>query len=453
MTVLNAPQGVADAHLEPELELELIRRARGAADIHGLKFIAVNDTHLLSPYRQAALWFEGAGVAALSGVVDMERNAPYVQWLDSVCRRLAGKPACRITLPDLDAGQAEEWADWLPEHAAWIPIAAESGVHGVPRGGLVLAREAPWTDEELTVIAGWIDTWRCIYHALAIPLQRRSWGARLSRLRTHIRTRPLLWTAIIIAILCIPVRLSVLAPAELVPTDPVVVRAPLDGVVQQFFVQPNQLVKKGDPLFAFDDITLGSKYDVAVQALLTAEAELRQYEQQALNDARARSQLPSARGSVAERRAELALLKTQRARSQVLAPQDGYALFDDPSEWIGRPVTTGERILRLAAPDDAEIEVWLGIGDAIPLPNDTEVRLYLSASPLDPIAGRVRYVSHDAMRRPDGLYAYRVRAKIEGTAAHRIGLKGTARLSGERVTLAYLLMRRPLATVREYAGL
>lgn len=47
--------------------------------------------------------------------------------------------------------------------------------------------------------------------------------------------------------------------------------------------------------------------------------------------------------------------------------RDGIALFDDPTEWIGKPVTTGERIMRVAAPEDVEVEAWLPVGDAVPL--------------------------------------------------------------------------------------
>ena len=34
----------------------------------------------------------------------------------------------------------------------------------------------------------------------------------------------------------------------------------------------------------------------------------------------------------------------------------------------------------------------------------------------------------------------------------RIGLRGTAKIYGERVLLGYYLLRRPLATVREWTG-
>lgn len=51
-----------------------------------------------------------------------------------------------------------------------------------------------------------------------------------------------------------------------------------------------------------------------------------------------------------------------------------------------------------------------------------------------------------------GSYAYRVRATLEGKTAHRVGLKGTAKLQGGWVPLSYWVLRRPWATVRAYLG-
>jgi hypothetical protein len=61
-------------------------------------------------------------------------------------------------------------------------------------------------------------------------------------------------------------------------------------------------------------------------------------------------------------------------------------------------------------------------------------------------------VSYDALQRPDGSYAYRVRARLDGVTEHRVGLKGTARLSGDWVPLAYWMLRRPLALIRQTLG-
>ena len=261
------------------------------------------------------------------------------------------------------------------------------------------------------------------------PLASRRDGARLAP--------PGLWAACaLLAAGAIPVRLSVLAPGELVAAQPAVLRAPLDGVVAQIHVQPNQIVKQGQPLFSLDEAQIASRLQVAQQALSTAEAEYRQFAQMALGDPRSKAQLAALAGKIGERRAEQAFLAEQLGRASVTAPRDGMVLFDSPSEWIGKPVQTGERVMRVADPDAVEIEAWVPVGDAIPLAEGAPLRLYLAADPLTAVQGRVRYMAYDAVARPDGSYAYRVRASLDQAQGPRIGLKGTAKLQGERVPLA-----------------
>src|SRR5258708_7315302 len=68
--------------------VQLGKRARGAATTEELGFIAVNETHALAPYRQAALWRRDAkgagGVVAVSGAPAIERDAPFALWLAPV---------------------------------------------------------------------------------------------------------------------------------------------------------------------------------------------------------------------------------------------------------------------------------------------------------------------------------------------------------------------------------
>jgi hypothetical protein len=192
---------------------------------------------------------------------------------------------------------------------------------------------------------------------------------------------------------------------------------------------------------------------VAAQTLATAEAEYRQFVQQALSDNKSKSQLNLLLGKIEEKRAESDYLNDQLGRSRVVAPQAGIAMFDDPSEWVGKPVQTGERIMRIAAPGDVEIEAWLSLGDAIPITDKSPVSLYLSAHPLSSISAQVRYVAYEAVARPNGVFAYRVRARLDGGIDHRVGLKGTVKLHGHWVPLAYWVLRRPLATVRQTLGI
>ena len=440
--------------------LDLARKARHVEDSVELDFMAVNSTHVLAPYRQAALWFAHRKVCVLSGVVQIEANAPYVQWLEKVCGTLHA--AGPVDAQTLGSPLDDEWADWLPAYGLWIPLTSASREADGTAGGLLLARDIPWLEDEIALLAEWADVLQHAYEAKRPP---RVWNLGAlkksagSLLRGKADAAAPWWkrrsTAIAastLAVLLFPVRLTVLAPGELVPANPAVIRSPLDGVIEQFHVKPNERVQKDQPLFDFDEAQLASRRAVAEQALATAEAEYRQALQQALNDGKSKNLLATLQGKIEERRAETEFLRGQVDRARVVAPRDGIALFDDPGEWIGRPVATGERIMRIATPDDAEVEAWLAVGDAIRLDPGSDAELYLSAAPLSPVSARVRYVAYEAVQRPDGNYAYRVRATLDEKTGHRVGLRGTARLSGGRVPLAYWILRRPLAAIRQFLG-
>jgi hypothetical protein len=461
------------APVNPLLTLiELAQRARAAASANELAFLAVNDSRALAPYRQAALWLGDGGVHTLSGVVAVEANAPYAQWLDQLCRALAGQNATAplaVEAAQLPPAIAAAWDEWLPKAATWLPLNA---LHGAPTGtqapaepaGLLLAGDLPLSPEQHALLGEWMDIWQHAWRAAhpparwslaRLPSRLGAWwrGGAKEQQRGRRNRRRLAVAAAVLAVLLFPVRLTVLAPGELVPANPATIRAPLDGVIADFAVRPNQVVAAGQPLFSFDQAPIGSRLDVAREGLSTAQAEYRQAAQLMLNDPRAKGQLAALLGKMAEKQAQASFLEGQAQRSRVLAPHAGIALFDDPSEWIGRPVQTGERIMQVAAADDVEIEAWVPIGDAIPLAEQAPLNLYLAASPLTPLSGTLRYMSHRATPRPDGSFAYRVRARLDAPAGQRIGLKGTAKLAGERVPLIYWILRRPLASIRQFIAL
>ena len=73
--------------------------------------------------------------------------------------------------------------------------------------------------------------------------------------------------AVLAAVALFPIRLTVLAPAEVVPAEPFLVRSPLDGVIDHFDVRPNQTVAVGDKLFDLDTTTLRAKVQRGAQGL------------------------------------------------------------------------------------------------------------------------------------------------------------------------------------------
>lgn len=448
---------------EPALErlatiLELSRKARKAADAAELEFLLVNDTHHLGPYRQAALWSADHGIIALSGLVDVEANAPYAQWLASLCKALAAtRPVAEgLTASNVDPAIAADWLEWFAEYAGWFPLEV---ARGEVRTALLLGREFDWSDREILLMAEWLEAWQYAYASQSRgrrpPIRARLAAfLRPSRpdLKWHQQKRVRIAAAILLVLL-LPVRLSVLAPGELVPNQPATLRAANDGVIDTIFVRPNQQVRRGQPLFRIDTALSASRRDAAVEALAAAEAEYRQTMQRALFDDTAKSQLAVIAGKLEGQRAEAEYLEEQVRRSTTIAPRAGIVLFDDPGELVGRPVVTGERVMRIASPRDAEVEAWVNIGDAIPLRDGADVKLYLDARPLAPVEAKLRYFSHEAVERPDGSFAYRIRARVAGAGGNRIGLKGTAKLYGGWVPLTYWMLRRPLAAIRSTIGI
>ena len=150
------------------------------------------------------------------------------------------------------------------------------------------------------------------------------------------------------------------------------------------------------------------------------------------------------------RRAEMDFARDLMNRVTVKAEQAGLAFFTDANDWLGKPVAVGERILTLADPQVAEVDVNVPVNDAIVLQKGAEVSLYLNVDPLHPLRATVFHASYEPGLTPGGVLAYRVRADLApDQPTPRIGLRGTAKILGDRVPLAFYLFRRPLAAMRQ----
>lgn len=422
---------------------EHIRRATTSTE---LGFVMVNDSRSLVVYRQAALFIDGEGLKAVSGVAGIESGAPFTLWLERLFKRLALDTPRQICPADLDGADQVEWSEWLPSCALLLPLTDRDGAR---LGTLLLARDENWDEHDVALLSRAAAFYGHAWAVLHRPASLVEWRRRL---RTIPKWRLKLVAGIGLALL-FPVRLSVLAPAEVVAHDPAVIRSPMDGVVSKVLVRPNQQVAEGDLLFELDRTTLVGRLEVAKKALSTAQAEFDQATQQAFFDAKAKGQLAVIKSRIEERNAELAQLEELMSRAQVRAPRAGVAVLDDPAEWQGRPVNVGEKVLAVAAPDDVEVEAWLAPTDVIALEAGGPVNLFLNADPLSPVAGKLLYVTYEAIPQPDGIMGHRVRAEtVQGQSSPRLGLKGTARLDGHRVPLAYWLLRRPLGIIRTFLG-
>jgi multidrug resistance efflux pump len=433
----------------------LQQRAVCVGNVRELAFVVANETYQLLPYRQAFVWAQSAAgrpqLHTVSGLANLAQDSPFTIWLGKLGKSIAqkvDKDGEYLQVSDIPAAAAAGWQEWLPEFLLCFALRDRDGLI---RGYVAYALEDAPTEQLSQHVASLMDTYGAAWGALApqAGVRRRAW--RLGRW--------LGWTAILLALLALffPVRMSVLAPAEIIGLEALAVAAPMDGVIKTFAVQPNQLVKEGDLLFSLDEASLRNRREVALKALAVAKADAMAAQQKSFENENSRADLASLNGKVAERQAEVASLEDQLKRLDVRAPRSGVVAFGDINDWQGKPVVTGERVALLADPKDAGLMVYLAVADAITLQTGAEVKLFLQVAPLKPLQAQVSQTSYQAVLSPEGVSAYRLRAKFldlkeEQRELARIGLKGTAKLYGEKAPLAYYLFRRPISALREITG-
>jgi hypothetical protein len=156
---------------------------------------------------------------------------------------------------------------------------------------------------------------------------------------------------------------------------------------------------------------------------------------------------------VQEKAAEVAYLTELVGKSKLQAPQGGLAVFSSQDDWRGRPVQVGERVMVIADPSLVDVTIYLPPEDAVELEAGAPVDVLLHVDPLSPLSAKIERASYEATPAPDGTLAYVVRAHLDqGQRLPRIGLRGTAKISAERVTLGYFLLRKPIAYLRRSLG-
>lgn len=434
--------------------LQLERMVRSARTQQELQFLIVNETRRLIPYRQLVLLTPPTPcspnyeVRAVSSVPVADRAAPLPQWIERLIRELRrttpNQDICHVTEADCPGQLRPDWAEFTAGYGLWCPLK-----HPDEQilGGLWLTRNQPWQDHEITVLQRLVEAYAYAWRAVG-PSKSHRWRWGLSRTTTW------LLAATMVGALAIPVPMSTLAPAKIVAKDPIIVSAPIDGVIAEIIVPPNSSVSKGDVLFRYEDTTFRSEYHLAERNLDVAMAQYRRAAQGSFVEANQKADVPLLKAEVQLRETERNYAHEQLTKVEVTAEQAGLVLYTDKSDWIGKPVVVGQRIMELANPQQLEVRIDLSVEDAIVLREGTPVALFLNANPFSSVPAAVSHASYHAEVLPNNTLAYRVTAKLDQNPSEfRIGWQGSAKIYGQQVTLFTYLFRRPISVIRPWIGL
>lgn len=429
--------------------------AREARTTKELYYLIANETRKLVRARHVFV-FRGnladIAVNAISGLPHVDRNTPLVQGIEHIVSSLSEDRGLLKQIDFALDAYAEEHADFVSSYPfqglLWVPFVNRDGEL---IGGILLAREQPWGDDD-GVIAGRLA--RAYAHALELLLTSPQFGRQIALKMGFSRRTALIGLVLAAATLAIPVPMTALAPCEVTPSAPFIVAAPIEGVIQDIFVEPGEKVAQDQLIVRFTDTVLRNRLEVAEREVLVAEARLKKATQLGFEDPRGRRELAVTASEFAVKTAERDFARDMYQRTIIRATRPGLAVYSDKNALIGKPVVVGERIMQIADPEQVKVSIELSASDAIVLKQGARVKVFLDSDPLHAREATVAVADYQAQVRQGNMLVFQVVAKFApDETLPRLGSRGIAQLYGDRVYLGFYLFRRPVAAIRQWTGL
>ena len=429
----------------------LEKKSREARTQDELNFVVVNEIRQIFDFVNSYLLLKTPTdkyhVKAVSDLATVDRTAPLVTFVENIINDQTSSNLKEIQHFDVDKLSRSlkiKKLKNIPDNILLIPIfSPQRGLQGF----LITTRNEKFNDNEVELARHLSLTYGHAYNTFLTDFSIKDF---LKKNFTGKRS----WIIIlsIIFILIIPIKITSTAPVEVVPKNPRLITAPFDGVVKNIIVNNNDKINSGDLLIQIEDTDLKNSFNLAKQSLQVAEKELLRSRQFSFSNNEEKARLAELMAQVDLKKAEVESTSERLKNSKIYADKDGIAIVDQKNNWQGRPVSVGEKIITIANPDKVEFLIWLPVKDSLIIKENTDVKVFLDINPIKPLKGKLKRASYQSSLSPEEVLSYQISASFEGEEIPRIGLRGTAKIYGSRVTLFYYLFRKPITFVRQLIG-
>ena len=154
------------------------------------------------------------------------------------------------------------------------------------------------------------------------------------------------------------------------------------------------------------------------------------------------------------KRVELKSAERKLKNSKIYSEKKGVVIVDRKSDWQGKPVAVGEKILTIADPNNIEFLIWLPVKDSIVINQDANTSIFLDINPMSSYKGNIIRSTYEPELSPEEVLSYKLISSFKGNRdTPRIGLRGTAKVYGNRTILFYYLFRKPITFIRQLIGI
>ena len=433
--------------------ISLEKKTREAKSKDELNFIVVNETREIIDYTTSFLLLKSATdkfhINAISDIASIDRTAPLVTFVESVINHKTKKNLKEIESIDLEQFSKKikkQKPKNIPQYLLCIPIfSPQRGLQGY----LLLARNKNFNDNENELVQHLSRTYGHAYNTFLTNFSIKNFLKK-----NFTGKKRWITISVIILIFLFPVRMTSTAPVEVVAKNPFLITSPFDGVVKKIIANNNDQTKPGDLLVLLEDIDLSNEFNLAKQSLQVAEKELLRTRQSSFTDNEQKSRLAELVAQVDLKRVELKSAERKLKNSKIYSEKKGVVIVDRKSDWQGKPVAVGEKILTIADPNNIEFLIWLPVKDSIVINQDANTNIFLDINPMSSYKGNIIRSTYEPELSPEEVLSYKLISSFKGNRdTPRIGLRGTAKVYGNRTILFYYLFRKPITFIRQLIGI
>jgi len=420
-----------------------------------LFYSIVNQTIEIIPYEQAILfgidYSSKLKVEAISNIVSVDSTSPFVQYNIDLANTLLNlyltDEVKLVNIHDLSKDIKEQIKEYSPQNIVWIPLKTIKNNIEV-EFYLMLFRNEIFTKKEIELLNYLASSYKYFLFAT----KKNSFSTKLKNMKINNKYLKYSLLGIVLAMF-IPIKMSVLAPCEIQAKNPYVLTSPIDGSIDEIKVTSNEHVQKDKLLVKIKDIDLINSYEIANKKLDTVQAELHSMIQAGFYDIDKKSQISRLETEVKLKEAELIYAKSLLEKTDIYSKVQGIVIVDNPNEWKGRPVITGEKILLIANPNEIEIKIMLSVKDALFLEENANVKIFLDNKIFETWNAKISQISYKPQVSPENIVSYKIIADLDDLKENenipKIGLRGTAKIYSQEVTLFFYLFRKPITSLRQ----
>ena len=429
----------------------LEKKTREAKTQDELNFVVANETRQIIDYVNSFLLLKAPTdkfqVKVTSDLATVDRTAPLITFIENIINE-SGHNFKEIQNLDVDKVSKKikvKKPKNLPDNILCIPILSpQKGLQGY----LILSRNEKFIENEIELSRHLSLTYGHAFNSFLTDFSIKNF------LKKYLfGSRAWIVITIIIFVSIIPIKITSTAPVEVVPKNPILITSPFDGVVKNIVANNNDKINSGDLLVMLEDTDLLNNYNLSKQSLQVAEKELLRSRQSSFTDNKEKARLAELVAQVDLKKAEVESTGEKLKNTKLYASQKGIAIVDQKNDWQGRPVSVGEKIMTIANPNNVEFLVWLPVKDSLIIKENSNVKVFLDINPIKPLKGKLLRASYEPSLSPEEVLSYKIGVSYEGEVPPRIGLRGTAKIYGSRVTLFYYLFRKPITFVRQLIGI